>query len=198
MTSRGQKPEMLLNLLQCTGQAAPGRTVWPQMSRAPRLRNPALDHEFHALGTASIQEVTTGSVYESHAMTWIIQGDFSVTFWALKRCSALEGTCHWWQPHERLTVKGSSQSSCDSEIWEAQVLNSRNKFLFSSHCISLECYVGSRAHGSDTFVVLCFNTLCWNGYKGISLINLGSNTQERAKEHTHTHMFFVLERGFQV
>lgn len=33
------RPGMLLHILQCTEQAPPQRTIWPQMSAAPRLRN---------------------------------------------------------------------------------------------------------------------------------------------------------------
>lgn len=42
LVSRGLRPGMLLNLLRCTGQLQQQSIIWPQMSAAPKVRNPAL------------------------------------------------------------------------------------------------------------------------------------------------------------
>ena len=43
LSSGGEGPGMLLNMLQCTGQPPPQRIVWPQMSLVLRLRTPSLE-----------------------------------------------------------------------------------------------------------------------------------------------------------
>lgn len=49
MTFSGWRPRVLLNVLQCTRQLAPHEVICPQLFIVLKIRNPALDHDFHLL-----------------------------------------------------------------------------------------------------------------------------------------------------
>lgn len=68
LASSEQKPEMLLNILQCTEQC-PQRIHWPKMSVVPRLRNPGPVRSKEALrikrGIFRVDQVGLKNLYMS-------------------------------------------------------------------------------------------------------------------------------------
>lgn len=47
MKGKGQRPGMLICILQCTGQPSRQRIIWPAVSAVPRSRNPGLQYVRH-------------------------------------------------------------------------------------------------------------------------------------------------------
>ena len=53
LASKGQRPGMLLDVPQCTGQRPQQRIIWPKMAIVPKLRNSGLGQEFLDTTTAA-------------------------------------------------------------------------------------------------------------------------------------------------